>query len=125
MQGRGALLTVDAVTTDASTGKEIVFNQISLFIRGIGGFGGDRGPAENRKPFLCFLFLLFSSSSFYFFPCLSLILHFILSSFYLSSLELTGLISAIVPPQRAPDAVHQEKTSPQQVYLKTRRKKKR
>jgi 3-hydroxyacyl-CoA dehydrogenase/3a,7a,12a-trihydroxy-5b-cholest-24-enoyl-CoA hydratase len=70
-KGRGALLTVDAITTDPSTGKEIVFNQISLFIRGIGGFGGDRGPAEN----------------------------------------------AIVPPQRAPDAVHQEKTSPQQALL--------
>eukprot|EP00026_Physarum_polycephalum_P014194 Phypoly_transcript_14684.p1 GENE.Phypoly_transcript_14684~~Phypoly_transcript_14684.p1 ORF type:complete len:237 (+),score=28.98 Phypoly_transcript_14684:228-938(+) len=70
-KGRGALLTVDATTIDPSTGKEIVFNQISLFIRGIGGFGGDRGPAENP----------------------------------------------IVPPQRAPDAVHQDKTSPQQALL--------
>jgi len=44
-KGRGALLTVDATTSD-DTGKAIVFNQISLFIRGIGGFGGDRGPTE-------------------------------------------------------------------------------
>lgn len=69
-KGKGALLVIDSHTMDKS-GKEIVFNQISLFIRGIGGFGGDRGPAE----------------------------------------------IPIVPPQRAPDAIHKEKTSPQQALL--------
>jgi len=69
-KGRGALLIVDATTSDES-GKEITFNQISLFIRGIGGFGGDRGPTE----------------------------------------------TPITPPARAPDAVHKEKTSPDQALL--------
>jgi len=54
-KGKGALVIVDCNTYDEN-GKEICFNQISLFIRGIGGFGGDRGPSDssvqipNRKP---------------------------------------------------------------------------
>jgi len=69
-KGRGALLTVDATTSD-DTGKPIVYNQISLFIRGIGGFGGDRGPTE----------------------------------------------TPITPPDRAPDAIHKERTAPNQALL--------
>lgn len=59
---------IDTTTVD-STGKEIVYNQVSLFIRGIGGFGGDRGPAETRT--LLFLFCVFISALFYY----SIILH--------------------------------------------------
>jgi len=69
-KGRGALVLVDVITKDES-GKEICFNQLSLFIRGIGGFGGDRGPAEN----------------------------------------------VVEIPKRAPDAVREEKTHPEQALL--------
>jgi len=69
-KGKGGLLIVDTTTVDG-TGKEIVKNQVSLFIRGIGGFGGSKGPSE----------------------------------------------AAIVPPQREPDVVFQEKTTTQQALL--------
>jgi acyl dehydratase len=55
-KGRGALLVVDVTTVDQATGKEVCFNQLSLFVRGLGNFGGDRGPADagvaipNRAP---------------------------------------------------------------------------
>eukprot|EP01006_Ploeotia_vitrea_P027602 TRINITY_DN60378_c1_g2_i1.p1 TRINITY_DN60378_c1_g2~~TRINITY_DN60378_c1_g2_i1.p1 ORF type:complete len:750 (+),score=411.41 TRINITY_DN60378_c1_g2_i1:31-2280(+) len=42
-KGKGALLKLDVTTTDES-GKEVLFNQYSMFIRGLGGFGGDKGP---------------------------------------------------------------------------------
>lgn len=54
-KGKGALLLVDISSTNAD-GEEVAFNQVSLFIRGIGGFGGDRGPSgeinlpPNRPP---------------------------------------------------------------------------
>jgi len=70
-KGKGALVIVDVTTVDNATGKVITFNQISAFIRGIGGFGGPRGPSD---------------------------------------------ITA-APPKRAPDAVHKEKTLPQQALL--------
>lgn len=44
-KGRGALLVVGVSTVD-SAGQEICWNELSLFIRGLGGFGGDRGPAD-------------------------------------------------------------------------------
>jgi len=43
-KGSGALVIVDIHSVDEN-GDEIVFNQASLFIRGIGGFGGERGPS--------------------------------------------------------------------------------
>jgi len=48
-KGKGALVIVDCNTTDEA-GKLICTNQISLFIRGIGGFGGERGPADSSTP---------------------------------------------------------------------------
>ena len=49
-KGKGALVTIDSTTTDA--GGELVFTNTSgIFIRGAGGFGGERGPeAGNVAP---------------------------------------------------------------------------
>lgn len=51
---KGALVLLDAVTTDAD-GNEIFFNTFSVFLRGEGGFGGESGPkpgylAPSRSP---------------------------------------------------------------------------
>jgi 3-hydroxyacyl-CoA dehydrogenase/3a,7a,12a-trihydroxy-5b-cholest-24-enoyl-CoA hydratase len=44
-KGSGALIIVDITSTDQS-GELIAFNQASLFVRGKGNFGGDRGPSS-------------------------------------------------------------------------------
>jgi 3-hydroxyacyl-CoA dehydrogenase/3a,7a,12a-trihydroxy-5b-cholest-24-enoyl-CoA hydratase len=43
-KGSGALVIMDTRCYDQS-GQEITFNQSAMFIRGIGGFGGERGPS--------------------------------------------------------------------------------
>jgi acyl dehydratase len=43
-KGRAALVVTEAVITDAATGDPLVTTRGSIFIRGEGGFGGDRGP---------------------------------------------------------------------------------
>lgn len=43
-KGSGALVMTDVPCFDQND-KLIAFNQMSMFIRGIGGFGGDRGPS--------------------------------------------------------------------------------
>jgi acyl dehydratase len=43
-KGKGALVIIDISSRDAA-GEEVVFNQASMFIRGLGGFGGERGPS--------------------------------------------------------------------------------
>jgi len=51
----GALVSLD-VESKNEQGEAILFNKYSLFIRGLGGFGGDKGPATpannppNRQP---------------------------------------------------------------------------
>ncbi len=43
-KGSGALVIVDIHSTDENE-EEIAFSQASIFLRGIGNFGGDRGPS--------------------------------------------------------------------------------
>ena len=44
-KGSGALVSTAATAVDAATGELLVESQSSAFIRGEGGFGGERGPA--------------------------------------------------------------------------------
>lgn len=44
-KGSGALVLLDVDTYDEA-GEALATNQVSLFMRGIGGFGGDRGPSS-------------------------------------------------------------------------------
>jgi len=69
-KGSGALVLLDVQTADEQ-GETIAANQVSLFIRGLGGFGGERGPSS----------------------------------------------AAPLIPERAPDAVHRQKTNENQALL--------
>ena len=69
-KGKGALIITDISSVDEN-GEELAFNQSSIFIRGIGGFGGERGPSGDINQ----------------------------------------------PPDRAPDAVHEDKTDENQALL--------
>ncbi|HWE57809.1 MAG TPA: MaoC/PaaZ C-terminal domain-containing protein [Acidimicrobiales bacterium] len=44
-KGSGAVIASESVATDTSTGKPLWTTTMSAFIRGEGGFGGDRGPS--------------------------------------------------------------------------------
>ncbi len=54
-KGKGAVV-VTAITTLDEDGNELVYNELSTFVRGAGGWGGERGPsaeinvAPDRKP---------------------------------------------------------------------------
>ena len=43
-KGSGALVASENVAVDAATGEPLVTTRSGVFIRGEGGFGGDRGP---------------------------------------------------------------------------------
>jgi acyl dehydratase len=49
-KGSGAVIAVEAVSTDQTTGKPLFTNRSSVFIRGEGGWGGDRGPSGKAEP---------------------------------------------------------------------------
>eukprot|EP01098_Paradermamoeba_levis_P003461 TRINITY_DN1576_c0_g1_i1.p1 TRINITY_DN1576_c0_g1~~TRINITY_DN1576_c0_g1_i1.p1 ORF type:complete len:310 (+),score=105.74 TRINITY_DN1576_c0_g1_i1:49-930(+) len=70
-KGKGALIITENLIIDPTTQKTIARLESGVFIRGIGGFGGDRGPSGTPN----------------------------------------------VPPKRAPDVVHEEKTDEHQAVL--------
>lgn len=53
-KGSGALVTTEAVAVDPDSGAPMITTRGAVFIRGEGGFGGDRGPsgswAEPSRP---------------------------------------------------------------------------
>ena len=46
-KGSGALVVSEATAVDAATGERMITSRGSAFIRGEGGFGGDRGPRDD------------------------------------------------------------------------------
>lgn len=48
-KGKGALIEIDAETVDGS-GEVVFFNTFGAFVRGEGGFGGEKGPAAGNQP---------------------------------------------------------------------------
>jgi acyl dehydratase len=50
-KGRGALVVIEVVSTSTKTGEPLFTNRSGIYVRGEGGFGGDRGPkAANHVP---------------------------------------------------------------------------
>jgi acyl dehydratase len=49
-KGSGAVVTAESVASDAATGKAMFTTRSSMFIRGEGGWGGDRGPSGKPEP---------------------------------------------------------------------------
>jgi acyl dehydratase len=51
-KGKGAVIETEAVAVDKASGEPLFTNRSSVFIRGAGGFGGERGPsgARNQPP---------------------------------------------------------------------------
>lgn len=50
-KGSGALVSTEAVAVDPASGDPMITTRSSVFIRGEGGFGGDRGPRDDwAKP---------------------------------------------------------------------------
>ncbi len=50
-KGSGALVRSESRTVDADSGRPVFSAGTGLFIRGEGGFGGDRGPSGGKEPF--------------------------------------------------------------------------
>jgi acyl dehydratase len=49
-KGKGALVELRSVSTDTATGLPLFTVTMSAFIRGEGGWGGDRGPSGPKNP---------------------------------------------------------------------------
>ena len=48
-KGSGAVVAIEAESVDATTGAPLISYRSSVFIRGEGGFGGERGPSGPRN----------------------------------------------------------------------------
>ena len=48
-KGSGAVIATETVATDVASGKKVFTTNSSAFVRGEGGFGGDRGPSGKRE----------------------------------------------------------------------------
>jgi acyl dehydratase len=48
-KGKGAVIEMRSVSTDTATGEPLFTNVSSVFIRGEGGWGGERGPSGPRN----------------------------------------------------------------------------
>jgi acyl dehydratase len=48
-KGRGALVVIEVVSTLEETGATLFTNHSGIYVRGEGGFGGDRGPAPTDQ----------------------------------------------------------------------------
>jgi acyl dehydratase len=48
-KGSGALVVSESTAVDPETGERVITSRGSAFIRGEGGFGGDRGPRDDWK----------------------------------------------------------------------------
>jgi acyl dehydratase len=48
-KGKGAVIVTTSTSTNVATGKPLFTNTMSAFIRGEGGWGGDRGPSGARN----------------------------------------------------------------------------
>ncbi|MFL5357382.1 SDR family NAD(P)-dependent oxidoreductase [Archangium sp.] len=49
-KGKNALVVTEVTSYDAQTGEPLVRNEITTFVRGAGGWGGDRGPSTDVVP---------------------------------------------------------------------------
>lgn len=49
-KGSGAVVEMESVSTLVSTGKPLLKTRMSAFLRGEGGFGGERGPSAKSPP---------------------------------------------------------------------------
>ena len=49
-KGSAAQVVMEIETTDATTGEPLATQSASIFVRGEGGFGGDRGPGTRWAP---------------------------------------------------------------------------
>jgi 3-hydroxyacyl-CoA dehydrogenase/3a,7a,12a-trihydroxy-5b-cholest-24-enoyl-CoA hydratase len=45
-KGKGAVVVTEITSLDADTGEELIKNEVTTFVRGAGGWGGDRGPSS-------------------------------------------------------------------------------